>query len=633
VSQVAVVARRRLAALTVLLVLPWAVAVSNRCTPGPILFEEVTQAAGISYAGQSWGAAWGDLTGNGFPDLWTTNHGNPPSLYLNLRNGRFIDVASWLVGPMPGDMHGAAWVDLDNDGHQDLVVIGGGGGSSNPNPNVVLMNDGALVLTNRAKELGLDVPLGRGRTSQWWDWSGNGLLDVAIQSTQGLTPSTLYLQTPSGSFHPTTLLPETTSTRSPTFAQLADLNGDGELEMVSHGWPLPHRIYDLRPSGFVDVTAAYGLPFVGGIRDAALADFSGNLMPDLFMVRNHPSYSELHQPAPNVIRAVIVADKDAKGVDFAAVGNVSFAMDWNWPRAEIFIGAAAFSPSTRNVTLSSNDPAVHGMPAFVPGVDNGVYLGFDPRSSLWRVRVSRNSVRAFAFGTTTEGPSSATAVGFSSAPVTGPNALFENQGGFFVDRTHESGFAAPARCHSAGVGDFNNNMHLDIYLVCSGPARNLSNRLFLNRGDGTFEEVPRAGGAAGTQLGIGESVAVADYDRDGFLDLFVTNGDGPPPLHNGPSQLFRNLGNSNHWLQIDLVGIVSNRDAIGALVFVKAGGRTQVRAQTGGFHNKAQDFKRLHFGLGPHAVVQEILVQWPSGHVQVLQNVPANQILQILEDA
>jgi len=111
----------------------------------------------------------------------------------------------------------------------------------------------------------------------------------------------------------------------------------------------------------------------------------------------------------------------------------------------------------------------------------------------------------------------------------------------------------------------------------------------------------------------------------------VTNGLGSPPLHDGPHQLFHNIGNQNHWIEIDLEGTTSNRDAIGARVTATAGGVAQVRAQLGGIHNKAQDQKRLHFGLGSHTSVDQIVVEWPSGILQTLQAVPADQILQIVE--
>ena len=97
--------------------------------------------------------------------------------------------------------------------------------------------------------------------------------------------------------------------------------------------------------------------------------------------------------------------------------------------------------------------------------------------------------------------------------------------------------------------------------------------------------------------------------------------------------LDRNLGNGNRWIMIDLEGTESNRDGIGAIVRVTAGGVTQMRVQDGGVHHRSQNHSRLHFGLAKNTQIEKITVQWPSGVVQELQSVKANQALRIKEPA
>ena len=117
------------------------------------------------------------------------------------------------------------------------------------------------------------------------------------------------------------------------------------------------------------------------------------------------------------------------------------------------------------------------------------------------------------------------------------------------------------------------------------------------------------------------------------MDIFVTNGYGTLPFGNGPDQLFRNTGNGNSWIMIDLEGVQSNRDGIGARVQVTSGGKAQSQILGGGMHRFSQDHSRLHFGLAQYVVVDQIVVDWPSGARSVMTNVPARQILSISECA
>ncbi|EDX84980.1 FG-GAP repeat domain protein [Synechococcus sp. PCC 7335] len=223
--------------------------------------------------------------------------------------------------------------------------------------------------------------------------------------------------------------------------------------------------------------------------------------------------------------------------------------------------------------------------------------------------------------------------------------LFYNTAdGGLVGVSDSAGIDAVDTSKAAGVvaADFDNDMDVDIYVVReSANGSNLPNILFDNQGDGTFVAVANQGGAVSATTGVGDNATVADYDGDGFMDLFVTNG--AKTALRGPQQLFRNRGNENNWLQIDLAGAVSltdsegnvrvgtNRDGIGAQVYVTAGGVTQRRDQNGGVHKHSQDFQRLHFGLAQNEQVERIEVRWPSGVVQVLENVNVNQVITITE--
>lgn len=203
-------------------------------------------------------------------------------------------------------------------------------------------------------------------------------------------------------------------------------------------------------------------------------------------------------------------------------------------------------------------------------------------------------------------------------------------------QTQNSVIDFPTSCRSVASGDFDNDSDVDLYLVCSlvenpssrTPAKNISNILLENLGNATFRVVDNAGGASGSTLGTGESVSVADYDNDGFLDLVVTNSF----RGYGPVQLFRNLGNQNNWIEMDLIGTTSNSNGIGAKITIMTSNMTQFREVTNGVHYRSQDFGRIHFGLDSHEQIDKILIKWPSGINQLIENINSNRILKIIEN-
>jgi hypothetical protein len=264
---------------------------------------------------------------------------------------------------------------------------------------------------------------------------------------------------------------------------------------------------------------------------------------------------------------------------------------------------------------------------------DGVFITYDPDLRTWTIRNFNESTFVDFIAKATQTISEFKAINFNLFKPEGKDSLLFQQKGGLVEKTLAGEAGEDTACNSVVAGDFDNDMDVDLYLTCTGPITNLPNRLMENDGKGGFVVVPAAGGAAGSQLGRGDVAACADYDRDGFLDLFITNGTDPtsPFVADGPHQLFRNQGNGNHWLEIDLEGVVSNRDGIGSTVELEAGGIFQIRTQTGGMHRLTQNHQRLHFGLGSHNRVDRLKVRWPSGSVSQFNNIEADRILHITE--
>jgi hypothetical protein len=129
----------------------------------------------------------------------------------------------------------------------------------------------------------------------------------------------------------------------------------------------------------------------------------------------------------------------------------------------------------------------------------------------------------------------------------------------------------------------------------------------------------------------GHGACFIDLDGDGDLEVYTQLG-GHYPGDHAENAFYRNLrGNENHWLQVDLVGSVSNRFGVGAAVVVKAGDLTVYREVKGGEGFGSTNPYRQHFGLGRHAT-GSMEVFWPSGKRQKFEGVAANRIVVIRED-
>lgn len=629
---------------------------------GDIQFQEVSQQAGITRVGESWGNAWGDFDGDGYLDLWATNHKHKPSLYRNNGDGTFTDIIDevWDANPF-ADTHGVAWADFDNDGDQDLIVLSGGGGgrrdTTNPKQNNHLYLNEKGRLVEQAAERGVDFPLLRGRTPLWFDWNRDGLLDVLLtgilreDSTGQLVTSFLFQQTSSG-FEEVNTLSGFSLEKSADFAQLSDITGSGNMDLVVAGGAYPVAIYAISSAPFTKLMPSLNFPKRYHVQDAVFADFNGDLVPDVFLATDvFRSYINLIDT--QTLKIYIRNNKGEKGISFKTNGNVQFEIFSVWePRLSLvdigslghkvtefdgseFIGA----DPCRNVAsfkfqLSPEDTRVIGLKPRPEFDLFGIYVGYDAVTKAWTVLYHKmshtNNWTGFEAIVSSEQPiSKVEPINFSTADL-----LYNPQSTLLINKRNrfEPSTSTFLDGRSANAGDFDNDMDIDIYLVRSSSAGNLPNYLYENQGDGTFVQLTEAGGAAGSTQGRGQSVTMADYDVDGYLDLFVTNGRGAYPFNEGPDQLFRNIGIGNNWVQIDLEGTISNRDGIGARLFATTpDGKTQLRENGGGIHWCQQDQKRIHFGLAQNEKVSELVIHWPSGIVQKLKDVPVNQVLRVVE--
>ena len=625
---------------------------SSRAALAQIQFEDVTEGAGGFSQGERWGASWGDFNGDQRPDLFVNDHrGDPAALYVNNGDGTFMDVIyafdrnRVLIDDPKQDAHGATFVDFDNDGDQDIFATH----SANKIGRLFVNNDG--VFTDQASNSDLTND-GTARLPTWLDYNDDGFLDVFFITSNSMKAN---VHDPDGSggfigdFDSVSTSNLGVSCSSGNYGQLMDVNNDGRLDFIcGREGNFPAGVYSTHTIPFQNITST--IPNTASVVDTAVGDLDGNLQSDIIMARGRLRPTEALKVASKRIESWISGTSSSgKGFTFnAGDGELTFTVDaqYNDLLTRIKIGSGGFSPSSIPFTIDSADASTHGL----SGSNSwGFYIGFDNSTQEWTVEMRASSSRRAYFQIDAENNvSDPVMMGLNNADLPITTRVMMNNAGGFQEQASSRGITGLRQCASVVTADFDNDGDLDIYKICRTGVSNIANILYENTGNGNFVEVANAGGAQGpigagliSGAGTAESVVTADYDLDGFVDLFVTNGMLMQPARaGGPDILFRNAtNNGNHWVHIDLEGATSttpysgdSRDAIGAKVYVTAAGETQVHEQGHGYHRWSQNHKRVHFGLGSSTQFS-VEVHWKNGNLDIFNNVAADQIYNIKQGA
>jgi hypothetical protein len=218
--------------------------------------------------------------------------------------------------------------------------------------------------------------------------------------------------------------------------------------------------------------------------------------------------------------------------------------------------------------------------------------------------------------------------------------LYRNsKGEFFDDVTSAAGLAVNTKyvCWGVDFADFDNDGWLDIFHVTGtvypevekvNPEYKFKTPrvVYRNLGNGSFEEVSDLSGAPVLEPHSSRGCAFGDFNNDGNIDVLILNMSEPPSL------LLNQNHSNNHWLTIKLAGTRSNRSAIGARVTVTTGERRQVREVLSASSYISQSDLRQHFGLGQAKRADQIEVRWPSGLVDRVKGIDADQFIVIEEE-
>jgi hypothetical protein len=525
--------------------------------PGPPLqLVDVTRAAGLNFTHHTGafgsrylpetlgpGCAFLDYDNDGWLDVLLVNGQDWPGhpqrqatlqLFKNNRNGTFTDVTKAAGLDFPFYGLGVAVADFNNDGFPDLYVTGVG-------QNRLLRNTGRGNFVDVTTAAGLGNRTGFSTSAVWLDFDRDGHLDLFVCNYVRWSPE------------------------ADVFCSL-----DGKAK--SYCTPEAYRgttcwLFRNKGNGtFEDVTAKSGL-FDASSKSlgVAMLDYDQDGWPDLF-VANDTQPNKLYRN-----------NRDGTFREMAVRAGVAFAEDGR---------------------------ARAGM-----GVDAGDFR-----------RTGREGLAVTNFDNEMIG-------------------LYESTGTGFVDRATETGIAAASRT-TLGFGclffDADLDGHLDLLAVnghiddsvrnlARGPAYAQPPHLFLNDGKGRFRDISGEVGSAFRAPKVGRGLALGDFDRDGDLDvLLTTNG--------GPAYLYRNdVGNGHRSIRFRLEGRASNRDAIGAVVQLEDAGGWQMRRVRSGSSYLSSSMMAVTFGVGLQTVVKRVVVRWPSGRVDEFKELATGRTYHCVE--
>lgn len=505
---------------------------------GTFAFRDVTRNAGIVYRWKLPNKPTGnilDLIGNGAAFLDYDNDGNldillvggyplgGPALYKGDGKGNFAPAP---LPPLSGRFLGCATGDFDRDGFTDIYLTAYRGGA-------LLHNQGGKGFADVTKTSGIALQPW-GTSASFGDFDGDGNLDLFIGN---------YVQ-----FGPNTV------------PQLCQQKGI-ETACAPRQYP-PERSTLYKGDGkghFVDITQSAGFDKLAG---KALG--------------------------------VAVADYDDSGRLSVAIANDEMPGDLMKNR-----GGGKFENIAKLAgTATDNDGNVHGG----MGTDWADVNG-DGRLDLF-VATYQNEVK---------------------------NVYVSDGDDLFTDRGDQMGLISASPLVSFGIrfADFDNDGHLDLIIANGHIQDNIAKidarttfrqpTVFYRGTDGkTFTEITASLDKAVTRPIVGRGVAAGDYDNDGRIDFLVVDSAGSPLL------LHNETSSDNHWLGIELSD-ASGNSPLGANVLIVAGGRTQVRRyHSDGSYMSASD-PRLIFGLGAATGAEKIAVRWPNGKIETWENLPADR--------
>lgn len=487
---------------------------------------------------------------------------------------------------------------------------------------------------------------GTGAGCVWFDYNNDGLPDLYVLSGRPLDDSMhpyplkvkpnplphnhLYRNNGDGTFTDVTeqagLAPDLYSIA----VTAADYDNDGFVDLLVTGYGKVILYHNDGNGHFTDVTAKAGIKVDGWSISSTWLDYDKDGCVDLFIgryVKFDPKY-----------RAFYAADNYPGPLDYEGETNKLFHNNCNGTFTDVSekSGIGAFVGRTMGVTAADFDG---------DGWDD-IYVAND-RTENFLFRNKHDGTfeevandTGTAFGQNGESTSSMGPV-FADFEGRGVFDLWVTDGHYnrYLRNVGKQGFEDMGAANGVsqtnaqyvswgtGVYDFDNDGLLDILIFHGGLIHLIpqEHTVFCGLGGGKFQDVSEQSGAVLNVRTTARGACFADYNNDGKVDAYVVNlGARGTLVHNVST-------NTGHWIAIKLRGTKSNRDGIGAKVEVYAAGKRWTAERVAGSGYLSQDDGRLHFGLGAASTIDKLLIHWPSGREQKLENLSVDRVLTVEE--
>lgn len=491
------------------------------------------------------------------------------------------------------------------------------------------------------------------------DYDNDGWSDLYLTNSLQGTQNALYRNNGTGQFvdvSPQLGLADVnkTGTGVSMGAVWGDYNNDGYRDLFLYKWGKPELFQNIEGREFRNVTASSGLPEWLNANTAIWADFNNDSLLDLFIGGYYRENIDLwHLASTNFMHESFeYANNGGRNYLLINKGDgsfkdVTFSAGLNSRKWTLAAGALDINNDNFPELMIANDYGIDELYLNIQGqtfeeIGKDMELGFAPKSGM---NISFGDVEnsgqlgIYVTNITEEG------VLLQGNNMWMPEIKDDNL--VYKNYARSKGIELGGWSYGAQFGDFNNDGFNDLYVAngyISGKkgtsywydqskisggskaiisdARNWpamegrsqsgyqQNKIWLNDGHGRYIDVSEK--VCEPNPKDSRAVSLADLWNRGVLDIVVANQNGAPFVYKN------NSVPGNHWIDVDLIGTVSNRDAIGARVEVIWDDQRQMQVITGGIGFSGQNQHRLHFGIGKSAGIDKLIVYWPSGAISTV---------------